>query len=101
MMKGIPMQIAISNNLRDTIRTVLEDVERNEGILDAYKAAEDIQTAYPEENVALEDIIAALMTGRGSIQAIEFNPRNTVIEIVYPVDDEEESEQDVAMPAAS
>jgi hypothetical protein len=94
------MKIAISNNLRDAIRTVLEDVERNEGILDAYKAAEDIQEAYPEENVALEDIIAALMTGRGSIQAIEFSPRNTLIEIVYRVADEE-SDPDAALAAVS
>jgi hypothetical protein len=101
MMKGTPMKIAISNNLRDAIRTVLEDVERNEGILDAYKAAENIQKAYPEENVALEDIIAALMSGRGSIQAIEFNPRNTVIEIVYPVAEEESDDPDAALAAVS
>lgn len=92
------MKIPLSNKLRDAIRTVLEDVERNDGILDAYKAAEDIQKAYPEENVALEDIIAALMTGRGSIQAIEFNPRNMVIEIVYPVAEEE---PEAALAAAS
>jgi hypothetical protein len=29
--------------------------------------------------------MAAMMSGRGSIQAIEFDPRSLVIELVYPL----------------
>ena len=79
------MKIMLSDTLRDAIRRTLDEVEKSQGILDAYRAAQDIQKAHPRENVALEDIMAAMMTGRGSIQAIEFDPRSLVIELVYPL----------------
>jgi hypothetical protein len=39
----------------------------------------------PNENVALEDIISALLRGRGAIQAIGFTPpASSVLEVVMP-----------------
>lgn len=74
-----------SPTLKDAIRDVLERTEQETGILDAYAAAADIQKEHPQENVALEDIISALLRGRGSIQAIEFiPPSRSVLEIVMP-----------------
>lgn len=94
------MKIILSDTLKDAIRKTLDDVEKNHAILDAYKAAQDIQKACPEDNVALEDIMAAMMAGRGSIQAIEFDPRHMVLEIVYPVGPED-AEADQPLLAAS
>lgn len=74
-----------SPTLKDAIRAVLERTEQEAGILDAYAAAATIQKQLPEENVALEDIIAALFRGRGSIRAIEFSPPSGgILEIVMP-----------------
>lgn len=80
------MIINMSATLKDAIRDVLDRTERDNGILDAYGAAAKIQKELPSENVALEDIIAALMHGRGAIQAIEFTPpvRGIIVEIVMP-----------------
>jgi hypothetical protein len=72
-----------SPTLKDAIREVLERTERDNGILDAYAAATRIQGELPQENVALEDIISALLLGRGAIQAIEFSPpRGGILEVV-------------------
>ncbi|QIG47503.1 hypothetical protein G5V57_07040 [Nordella sp. HKS 07] len=65
----------ISTRLRDAIRTILDDVKNNHGILDVYKAAQTLQRDHPDEKVALEDIVAAIMAGRGCVRAIEFNPQ--------------------------
>ncbi|MGE0237685.1 MAG: hypothetical protein AB7F09_17815 [Parvibaculaceae bacterium] len=82
------MNINWSPTLKDAIRDVLENVEKDNGILDAYAAATRLQNELPEENVALEDIIAALLHGRGAIQAIEFTPpARGVLEVVMPGSD--------------
>ena len=74
-----------SPGLKDAIRKLLERVEQENGILDAYAAANKIQNDLPEENVALEDIISALLRGRGTIQAIEFAPpADRFLEVVMP-----------------
>src|SRR5262245_48625266 len=74
-----------SPTLRNAIREVLERVERDNGILDAYAAAIRIQKELPDENVALEDIISALLRGRGGIQAIEFTPpAGGILEVIMP-----------------
>lgn len=79
------MNMHWSSTLKDAIREVLERTERENGILDAYAAAARIQIELPNENVALEDIISALLRGRGAIQAIEFNPpAGGILEIVMP-----------------
>jgi hypothetical protein len=69
-----------------TVRQILENVEQNDGILDAYAAAEAVQRAHPNENVALEDIMEALLTGRGDIRAIEFTPRRMTIDLTCEID---------------
>ena len=51
--------------------------------MDAYEVAEQVQRGLPEENVALEDIISALVIHGGCFEVIEFNPR-TMLEIVFP-----------------
>jgi hypothetical protein len=58
------MMMNWSPTLKDAIRDILEQTERENGILDAYAAATRIQKQLPEENVALEDIISALLLGR-------------------------------------
>ncbi|WP_162918609.1 hypothetical protein [Taklimakanibacter deserti] len=83
--REIVMNIHLSSTLKDAIRDVLERTERDKGILDVYAAATKIQEQLPEENVALEDIISALLLGRGAIQAIEFTPRAAgILEVVMP-----------------
>jgi len=69
-----------------TVRQILEKIEQTDGILDAYAAAEAVQRAHPEENVALEDIIEAFLTGRGDIRAIEFTPRRMMIDLSFEID---------------
>jgi hypothetical protein len=69
-----------------TVRQILENVEQTDGILDAYAVAEAVQRAHPEENVALEDIIETLLTGRGDIRAIEFTPRRMIIDLSCEID---------------
>jgi hypothetical protein len=76
--------IQLSQCLRDVIVKARNDAARSTSILDAYKVAEEVQLALPEENVALEDIISALVIHGGCFEAIEFNPR-TMLEIVFPV----------------
>jgi hypothetical protein len=79
------MNVHWSPTLKDAIRDVLERTERENGILDAYAAAIRIQRELPQENVALEDIISALLLGRGAIQAIEFSPPvGGILEVVMP-----------------
>lgn len=88
------MKIILSDAIRDAIRKTLDDVEKNSLILDVYRAAQEIQKSCPEDNIALEDIMTVMMTGRGSIRAIEFDPRSMVLEVVYPVgpDDADEDQ---------
>jgi hypothetical protein len=79
------MYINWSSTLKDAIREILEQTEKENGILDAYAAGTRIQRNLPNENVALEDIISALLRGRGAIQAIEFTPpAGGVLEVVMP-----------------
>jgi hypothetical protein len=81
------MKIYWSPTLKGAIRDVLDRAEQDSGILDAYAAASHIQKELPDENVALEDIISALLLGRGSIRAIEFIPPTpTILEIVLPTE---------------
>lgn len=63
----------LSANVRDAIRKILDDVENTQGILDVYEAAQALQRAHPDETIALDDLMVALMAGRGSVRAIEFN----------------------------
>jgi hypothetical protein len=69
-----------------TVRQILENAEQTDGILDAYAAAEAVQRAHPEENIALEDIIEALFMGRGDIKAIEFTHRKMTIDLTVEFD---------------
>lgn len=101
------MNIHLSPTLKDAIRAVLERIEQEHGILDAYAAAARIQKELPDENVALEDIISALLWGRGAIQAIEFiPPAGSILEVVMPVLDRKrdqsanDGEEDVVLAPA-
>lgn len=79
------MKMNWSSTLKDAIRDVLDRAERDHGILDAYAAATRIQNELPQENVALEDIIAALLCERGAIRVIEFSPpAASVLEVILP-----------------
>jgi hypothetical protein len=45
----------------------------------AYKYAAQIQLALPDEDADLEDIVAAMLAGRGNIQVIEFDPPALIV----------------------
>ena len=83
------MTIALSDRLSAAIRKVLDDIEVNGGVLDVYKSAAQIQLALPDENVDLEDIVAAMLAGRGGIQVIEFDPPALIIDIIVPLPDKD------------
>ena len=92
------MTIALSDRLKAAIRKVLDDTEANGGFLDAYKSAEQIQLALPDENVALEDIVEAMLAGRGGIQVIELNPPALILDIIMPLPDEDHSPEEGQAP---
>ena len=69
------MKATLSPALTDAIRRHLDEVEYGHGILDAYKAAQGIQRAYPDEIVTIDEIIAAMMACIRGIRAIEFDPQ--------------------------
>jgi hypothetical protein len=73
------MTIALSDRLIIAIRKVLDDIEVNGSVLDVYKSAAQIQLALPDEMVDLEDIVAAMLAGRGNIQVIEFDPPALIV----------------------
>ena len=75
--------ITLSQQLRDAIAKARDDAARSGTILDAYKVAKKVQLTLPDENVAVEDIIAALVTSQnGRFGAVEFNPGSMHLEIV-------------------
>lgn len=79
------MKINLSPLLTTAVESELDRAEKENAILDVYGLADKIQAAHPSENVALEDIVAALLAGRGGISAIEFSPRSaTILEIILP-----------------
>jgi len=84
------MTMALSPRLQDATRKMLDHIEANGSFLDAYKSAAEIQLAFPDETASLEDIVAALLAGRGSIQVIEFDPPALIIDIIVPLPDEDD-----------
>lgn len=68
------MTLKLSSNIREAIHKILDDVENHHGILNAYKAANRIRKKHPEEDVTLDDIVKAIITGGGGVRAIEFDP---------------------------
>lgn len=77
------MKIHLSPTLKQAIARELTMAADTNAILDVYGTATKVQAAHPEENVAWEDIVQALLAGRGNLQAIEFTERiPEVVEIV-------------------
>jgi hypothetical protein len=73
------MNIKLSPTLLQAISAELCKAEAENAILDVYRVAENIQKQHPSENVALEDIVQKLLTGRGAVRVIEFAPRSPSI----------------------
>jgi hypothetical protein len=69
-----PMDIRFSDALLRDVRRVLDETERRGETLQAYEEAARIQARNPNDNVALEDIVDALIRGAGRIHAIELQP---------------------------
>ncbi|MGE3871315.1 MAG: hypothetical protein AB7F74_00010 [Parvibaculaceae bacterium] len=85
-----PMLITLSQQMRDTIREIRASAQEAGMILDVYKAAKEAQNARPDESVALEDIVTALLFDRGStFGAYVFDSRDNIIEVVFPAPDSE------------
>lgn len=79
------MKFHLTPLLVEAVESELDRAEKDNAILDVYGLAAKIQAAHPAENVALEDIVSALLVGRAGIGAIEFAPRSAVImEIILP-----------------
>jgi hypothetical protein len=72
------MDIRFSNSLLRDLKQVLDETERRGETLHAYREAARIQARHPEDNVALEDIVDALVQGAGRIAAIELQPPKTL-----------------------
>ncbi|MGE3831897.1 MAG: hypothetical protein AB7F76_12955 [Parvibaculaceae bacterium] len=72
------MNIRFSDALLRDVRQVLDQTERRGETLQAYEEAARIQARNPRDNVALEDIVDALIRGAGRIQAVELQPPRTL-----------------------
>jgi len=68
------MNIRFSESLRRDLNHVLDETERRGDTLQAYQEAAKIQARNPQDNVALEDIVDALVRGAGRIHAVELQP---------------------------
>jgi hypothetical protein len=80
------MMITLSERLRDAIAKARNNAARSGNILDVYKVANEVRREVPQENVALEDIIAALvMTHSSRFGAVEFDPGRMRLELVISV----------------
>lgn len=79
------MKITLTPELKTAIAAELTRIGQDNAILDVYGVASKLQTDHPDENVAWEDIVQALLAGRGDIQAIEFTERAPeVLEVILP-----------------
>jgi hypothetical protein len=72
------MNIRFSESLIHDMKQVLDETERRGDTLHAYNEAAGIQARNPQDNVALEDIVDALIRGAGRILAIELQPPKTL-----------------------
>jgi hypothetical protein len=64
------MQIHISPSMHETIVNQVQRVREEKSILEIYKVAEGIRCLHIEDNIALEDIVEALLLEAGSKVAI-------------------------------
>lgn len=79
------MKITLTPCLKKAVAIELTRAEQENAILDVYGIATKIQAEHPHENVAWEDIVQALLSGRGDIRAIEFAERAPeIVEIILP-----------------
>jgi hypothetical protein len=65
------MKISISPSMQKTILNHVQAVREEGSVLDVHKAAEAIRLLHIEDNVALEDIVEALVLTAGSNVPIE------------------------------
>ena len=68
------MNIHFSDALLRDLQHVLDDTERRGETLHAYSEAAGIQARNPQDNVALEDIVDALIRGASRVLAVELQP---------------------------
>ena len=79
------MIVQLTPLLVKAVESELDLAEKDNVMLDVYGVAGKIQAAHPSENVAVEDIVSALLAGRGGIGAIELAPRSgAMLEIILP-----------------
>ena len=68
------MAYYVSQTVRNAVFERIGRVESNGRYLNVYEAAQDIQDNYPQENVALEDIVATFVEfAAGRSLALEFS----------------------------
>ncbi len=68
------MNIRLSDSMLRDLKHTLDETERRGDTLQAYREAARIQARNPLDNVALEDIVDALIRGSGRILAVELEP---------------------------
>lgn len=67
------------------VRSLVDSAHANGQILDAYAAAEQIRQKFPEENLAVGELVAFMITA--NLPAIEISPGAVMLEIFLPVED--------------
>ncbi len=55
------MSFPVSQMIREAIKARVQQAEGNGRYISVYEAAQEIQDKHPRENVALEDIVGALV----------------------------------------
>jgi hypothetical protein len=74
------MYYQVSQTIRDAVQSRVDKAEGNGRYISVYEAAQEIQDNHPTENVALEDIVGALVEA-ASLKSIALelsNPPATV-----------------------
>lgn len=83
--KVTAMKINLTEKFRQAIAAELDRASQESGILDIYGVATKLQAQHPDENIAWEDVVQALLAGRADIRAIEFAERAPeILEIILP-----------------
>ena len=68
------MQFYVSPTIRDAVFQRIKRAEGNGRYVHVYEAAQEIQDEHPQENIALEDIVSALVEcASGKALALELS----------------------------
>jgi hypothetical protein len=73
------MPFAVTPTIQREINAIIDTISPDLGLVDIYLIAKKVQARHPADNVALEDIVAAVIDrARADGLPMEFNPRHTL-----------------------